>query len=93
MYYVFYRWSGKGLLFSGISRGYVIGYRSRLDSMCNEEVQTYIFMLSIKTSITMFYKLITHYFFSSIGCLTEGMSQFCQNMHSKILKYGVFVFL
>ena len=35
----------------------------------------------------------TSYLFSFIGCLTEGLSHLCQNMHTRIPKYGVFMTL
>ena len=59
----FTRWSGRGLWFSGIPCGDVIGYRSKFDNMRNKEVEPFFFVLFIQTSITLFLKLLTHYFF------------------------------
>jgi len=62
--------------------------------MHNEEVETFIFILFIQTLVILFYKLLTQIIFSvSIGCLIEGLSYLCQNMHTRISEYGVLVLI
>jgi len=88
----FTRWSGRGLWFSGIPHSDVVGYMSRFDNMCNEKVGPFVFCF-IYSNVNYIVLKITNasYFFSSIGCLTEGLSYFYQKMHTKIPKYGVLV--
>ena len=93
-YYIFTRWSDRGLQFSEIPRGDVIGYRSRFNNMHNEEVEPFVFCFIYSNINYIVFKITnTSYFFNFIGCLIEVWNHFCQKMDTRIPVCGVFVSL
>ena len=90
--FYFTRWSDRGLWFSRIPRGDVIGYRLRFDNMSNEEVEPFVFCFIYSNINYIVYKITNaNYFFSSIGCLIKVLRHLYQKMHTRIPKYGVLV--